>query len=82
MARNNRENLDTSKKKSKAIPFYGDLNVLSRLRVGNILYLFNISHSSLYRRIENGSFPKPDGKDGSRPYWLTSTIKPILESNL
>lgn len=67
--------------KAKPIPFYGDLNSLARLRVGNLLYLLNISHSSLYRRIEAGLIPKPDGKDGKRPYWLTSTIKPILESN-
>ena len=81
MATQTNKNLHPTLGKSKIIPFHGDLNILARLRVGNILYLFNISHSSLYRRIKDGSFPKPDGKDGKRPYWLTSTIKPILESN-
>lgn len=56
-----------------------DLNKPGRLRVGHLLTLFSISHSSLYARIKQGSFPGADGYDGSRPYWRTSSIRPLLE---
>lgn len=56
-----------------------DLNKPGRLRVGHLLTLFSISHSSLYARIKLGSFPAADGHDGSRPYWRTSSIRTLLE---
>lgn len=52
-----------------------------RLRVGNLLVIFNISHTKLYadlpRKGSPGRYPAPDGNDG-RPYWNTSTIKSFL----
>ena len=51
-----------------------DINQPGRLRVSNLLALFNISHSTLYVGIKTGRYPKPDGRDGSIPYWRTETI--------
>jgi len=54
-----------------------DINSPGRLRTGEVMALCAFSHSSLYLRIKNGSFPAPDGSDG-RNYWNTSTIKNYL----
>jgi len=51
-----------------------------RLRVANLLAVFNISHSTLYAGFKSGRYPSPDGQDGSFPYWRTSTIRAFLES--
>ena len=55
-----------------------DLSQPGRLRTGNVLALCGISHSTLYKRIQDGSFPVPDGKDGGRNYWNTRTINEYL----
>lgn len=57
-----------------------DINQPGRLRVAHILALFGISHSTLYARIQAGKFPPKDGKDGSIPYWHTSTIRQLLSA--
>lgn len=64
--------------KAKPIPFTGDINQPGRLRIGNLISMLGVSHSGLYTRIKSGAVPPPDGKDGKRPYWLTSTIKPLV----
>lgn len=51
-----------------------DLSQPGRLRVGHLLTLFSVSHSTLYSHIKAGKIPKPDGMDGSRPFWLTETV--------
>ena len=51
-----------------------------RLRVANLLALFNCSHTTFYDRMKQGVYPKPDGRDGRVPFWKTSTIKAILDS--
>ncbi len=56
-----------------------DLNKPGRLRVGHLMTLFSISHSTLYARLRSGELPAPDGKDGARPYWSTATIRTALE---
>lgn len=48
-----------------------------RLRLGNLMYLFQCSRQTIYAYIEQKKIPKPDGKDG-RPYWLTSSIRPYF----
>lgn len=58
-----------------------------RLRIAHLQALFNISHSTVYKRIEQGLIPPPDGYDlknrpkgkQGRPYWNTATIRPLLE---
>jgi hypothetical protein len=55
-----------------------DLDKPGRLRVGHLLTLFTVSHSTLYLRIKQGYIPAPDGKDGSRPYWQNATIRAAL----
>jgi predicted DNA-binding transcriptional regulator AlpA len=57
-----------------------DIDGPGRLRVAHILALFSISHSTLYARIRDGKFPARDGVDGVMPYWLTSTIRPLLKN--
>lgn len=64
---------------TKALPVLGDLNKPGRLKVGHLLTLFSISHSGLYEGIKKERYPKPDGKDGVRPYWLHETIRPYLQ---
>lgn len=56
-----------------------DLDKPGRLRVGHLLTLFSVSHSTLYSHIKFGLLPQPDGKDGTRPYWLTQTVKSYLK---
>lgn len=51
-----------------------------RLRVAHLLALFGVSSSTLYAGIKTGRYPEPDGKDGTLPYWNTSTIKRFLEA--
>lgn len=55
------------------------LDQTGRLRVANLMAIFNVSHTTLYAGISSGRYPKPDGRDGSFPYWMTSTIKAFLE---
>lgn len=63
------------------------------LRVGHLMTVFSLSHSGLYQRLKLGQIPPPDGYYESRtcpetdnkkrkrtPYWLTSTIRPLLGS--
>lgn len=57
-----------------------DLSKPGRIRVGHMMTLFSVSHSTLYKRIENGLIPQPDGRDGSRPFWLTETVAKALKS--
>lgn len=55
-----------------------DINRPGRLRSAHVLAICAISHSSLYRRMKEGTFPKPDGVDGNRNYWSTSTVLSFL----
>ena len=72
------------KKKSsghtKAVPLQLDLNGPGRVRVGHILFLLSIAHSTFYRRLNSGKFPPRDGWDGIIPYWNTTTIRNFLEA--
>lgn len=61
------------------LPLPTDLNGFKRLRVGHLMNLLTISHATLYARLHTGTLPKPDGYDGKRPYWKTSTIRAFLE---
>jgi predicted DNA-binding transcriptional regulator AlpA len=64
---------------SKALTPPTELRELARLRVGHVMELFALSHSSLYKRMQSGAIPRPDGYDGKRPYWRVSTIRRFLE---
>jgi len=57
-----------------------DLNGPGRLRSAHVLALCGFSHSTLYLRLKNQSFPKPDGKDGGLNYWNTRTIREYLDA--
>ncbi len=56
------------------------LDQTGRLRVANMLAILNVSHSTLYAGMKSGRYPSPDGRDGSFPYWMTSTVRVFLES--
>jgi hypothetical protein len=56
------------------------LEETGRLRVANLLAILNISHATLYAGLKTGRYPDADGRDGSFPYWMTSTIKAFLEA--
>ena len=60
------------------LPVPEALGGLKRLRVGHLMNLLAISHATLYARLKTGAIPRPDGKDGKRPYWRTSTVRDIL----
>lgn len=53
----------------------------ARLRVCNLMSLFGVSHSTLYKGIKTGRYPKRDGKDGSIPYWRAKTVKEFLQES-
>jgi len=55
------------------------LNQTGWLYVANLMALYGVSHSTIYKRVNAGAYPKPDGRDGTRPYWKTETIKKHLE---
>lgn len=57
-----------------------DLNQPGRLHVANLLALYGLkSTSRLYEKIGLNQIPQPDGRDGRRPFWKTSTIRQHLE---
>lgn len=56
-----------------------DLEQPGRLRTGHLMTLFSVSHSTLYNRIRTGLIPKPDGTDGTRPFWKTETVLQALQ---
>lgn len=60
-----------------AVPLIS-LDAPGRLRTANVLALCGISHSTLYARLNSGTFPPPDGKDGGLNYWRTDTIRSYL----
>lgn len=64
---------------SKSLPVTLNLEQPGRLRIGHLQTLYSVSHSTIYNRIEKDLIPKPDGKDGARPYWNTLTIKTHLQ---
>ena len=57
-----------------------NINQPGRLRTAHVLSLCAISHSTLYIRMKEGTFPAPDGMDGNRNYWRTDTIRDYLEA--
>lgn len=57
-----------------------DLNFPGRLRTAHVLAVCALSHSSLYQRMNAGTFPPPDGKDGGQNYWNTHTILIYLDN--
>jgi len=59
-----------------------DINQPGRLRSAHVLALCGFSHSTLYARIKNGKFPRPDGMDGGLNFWNTQTIKSYLETGI
>ena len=50
-----------------------------RLRFANLMALLGVSHQTIYTRIKAGTIPPPDGYDGTRPFWYTATLRPLLE---
>jgi predicted DNA-binding transcriptional regulator AlpA len=56
-----------------------DLAGPGRLRTAHVLALCSISHSTLYARLQAGTFPPPDGRDGRINFWLTRTIRALLD---
>jgi len=66
---------------SKCLPA-PDLAYPGRLRVGHLMSLYRLSHSSIYTYLRRNWIPAPDGKMGSRPYWLTKTILEDLEKKV
>jgi hypothetical protein len=64
---------------SKALPVTLDLSQPGRLRLGHLMTLFSIGHTTVYVRLREGAIPQRDGTDGGRPYWKTKTIKTVLD---
>lgn len=57
---------------------YDRANLLKpgRLKTGEMLDLYGVSHSTFYVYKSKGLVPQPDGHIMGRPYWLTATIAP------
>lgn len=74
--------LERVKQRGHVIPRAPVINLSGpgRLRTAHVLALCGFSHSTLYARQGEGTFPQPDGKDGGLNYWKTQTIKQYLES--
>ncbi|MFM0272381.1 hypothetical protein PQQ59_17465 [Paraburkholderia aspalathi] len=63
---------------TKPRPLLFSLDQPGRLRVGHLLTLLSISSPTLYKRINTGEIPKPDGRMGRSPYWNTQTVREYL----
>lgn len=60
---------------TRARPPLIGLDQPGRLYVGNLMAIYGVSHSALYERLADGRLPRPDGRDGRRPYWLTTSVR-------
>jgi predicted DNA-binding transcriptional regulator AlpA len=54
------------------------LNENTRLRVGHLLTLLDISAPTFYRRLKAGKFPQPTGHMKNHPYWSVDAVRPYL----
>ena len=59
---------------TKARPVPAGLEGDVRVRTGQVMTLYNVSHSTLYQRIRDGRIPKPDGHD-CRPFCWQRTFR-------
>jgi hypothetical protein len=59
---------------SNALPC-PNLNQPGRLRIGHLMTVYNLSHSSIYVHIDKGLIPPADGKIARRQYWRVETIR-------
>lgn len=64
---------------SKALP-RPDLNQPGRWRVGHLMSLYGLSHSSVYAHLRKQLLPPPDGYIANRPYWRSETLRSDLAS--
>jgi len=56
-----------------------DLYQPGRLGVAHMLALFNVSRATFYAGTKTDRYPKPDGHDGSKPFWKTATVREFLD---
>ena len=63
---------------AKALP-RPDLNAPGRCRVGHLMTIYDMSHSSVYAHLKLKLLPQPDGYVARRPYWRSETIKADLQ---
>ena len=63
---------------SNALPRVS-LDQPARLRVGHLMTLYGLSHSSIYAHLRKKLIPEPDGVISGRSYWRTDTIRKDLE---
>ena len=62
---------------TKRRPYYpANLLKPGRLKTGEMLSLYGVSHSTFYQHRAKGIVPPPDGQIMGRPFWLTSTVMP------
>lgn len=64
---------------SKPLP-KPDLNQPGRWRVGHLMSLYGLSHSSVYAHLRKQLLPPPDGYIANRPYWRSETLRADLAS--
>ena len=63
--------------KKPAMTVYED----GRYWIANLAFVLNVSRQTIYVKMKEGSYPKPDGHDGRRPYWMTSTVRSYMEKS-
>ena len=63
--------------KKPAMTIYED----GRYWITNLAFVLNVSRQTIYVKVKDGSYPKPDGHDGKRPYWMTSTVRSYMEKS-
>jgi len=64
---------------TKPRPLRFPLDQPGRLRVGHLLTLLSISSPTLYKMLNSGQIPKPDGRMGRSPFWNTETVRTYLD---
>lgn len=62
---------------SRARPLKFPLALEWKLRVGHLLTVLEISHQTLYTKLDSGEIPQTEGHD-PRPYWHSKTIRGFL----
>lgn len=66
-------------KRAPRKPVVIDIARPGRMRARDIVQLLNISMATWYAGLKTGRYPPADGRDGQFVYWLTETIRPLVE---
>jgi hypothetical protein len=63
---------------TRQYPSHQNLEQFARLRVKDLTRLLAVGHTQFYAGLKSGRYPRPDGRDGKRPYWTVRSVREFL----